>query len=241
MCRPCSGKQVTHGRITMARVRQKNRGADGEEGRDTRRGWILGGLLLVLVLAIVGMVLLTRDDGAVASGQYEGIAIQGRLLGDPDAPILVREFLDFKCPHCRDASRDLVPQVIEAYVKEGQAKIEFIPVAFNAQSLPGAEASLCAEEQGSFMAYHDLLFANQDDPFDIAMLTRLAGRAGMDEEQFRACLGSGKYRQQVQANLADFQQAGANSTPTFFVNEVPVIGAVPFEELAAEIDGQLTP
>ncbi|MGH2544041.1 MAG: DsbA family protein [Ardenticatenaceae bacterium] len=229
----------------MAKVRQKTRGQAAAASGSNRILWLTG--ILILLLLVVGVVAaIGRGNPApVDAALYEGVPAEGRFLGEADAPVLVREFIDFKCPHCGTASRDLIPRVIADYVADGQVRLEFIPLAILDGSQPGAEASLCAEEQGRFMAYHDLLFANQTTLFDIENLTNLAGQAGLDEQQFRACLTEGKYTNQVtQEHLTDFRNTGADSTPatpTFFVNDVKIEGAVPYEQLQAAIEGELNP
>lgn len=225
----------------MAKVRRKNEVVAESQPGNNRAMW-LGGVLVVLILAVIAIAMLGRGTGsgaAVDPGEYEGIPTQGLFVGAEDAPVVVREFIDFKCPHCADASERIVPQVIEDYVREGQVRMEFIPVAFNDQSLPGAEAAHCAVDQGLFLPYHDLLFANQRNTYNITNLTNWATQVGMDEQAFRACITAGKYRQQVEQNLAEFRRVGAASTPTFYVNDTPVVGAVPYEELQAAIDAAL--
>ena len=88
---------------------------------------------------------------------------EGRLLGNADAAVAIRDFSDFRCPHCRDAALDLTPKIIENYIKEGsQVSFEFVPVAaLGDESMLAAQASLCAEDQSQFWPYHDKLFEQQ--------------------------------------------------------------------------------
>ncbi len=225
----------------MAKVRRKGDVQVIEDEGGNRALW-LGGILAVLLLAVLVIAMIGRGPGSasVDTGLYDGIATEGRFLGDPNAPVLVREFLDFKCPHCQDASQRLIPEVIDNYVRDGQVRIEFIPVAILDQSQPGAEASACAAEQGGFLPYHEVLFANQRNTFNITNLTDYAGQAGLDEQAFRGCLSSGKYTQQIQENMTEFRRLGANSTPTFYVNDTQVIGAVPYDQLETAIEAQLS-
>ncbi|MDQ4078233.1 MAG: DsbA family protein [Chloroflexota bacterium] len=227
----------------MARVRRKRNVEVVEAERGGNRAMWLGGILVLLLLAVAAIVMIGRGDGetAVDAELYEGIPVEGTVLGDPDAPVLIREIIDFKCPHCATAAERLVPDIIENYVAEGQVRMAFIPVDFlGDQSLMSAQAAYCAAEQDAFMEYHDVLFANHRNTFNITNLTNYAERVGLDTQQFRACLTTGEYRNQViQENRTLASQLGATSTPTFVVNDTLVAGAVPFEQMQAVIEQEL--
>jgi protein-disulfide isomerase len=92
-----------------------------------------------------------------------------------------------------------------------------------------AEASECADDQGKFWEYHDLLFANQS-ALDVDSLKSYAAQLGLDTAKFNDCLDSGKQTSEVQKDAADAQAAGATGTPAFFVNGLLVSGALPFED-----------
>lgn len=211
-----------------------------EQPSSDNRGLILGGVAAVLLLGIIALVFLVNRPAPVSlDGAYEGVATEGTFIGDPNAPVVVREFLDFTCPHCRSAATDLTPKVIENYVASGQVRMEFIPIAFNENSLQGAVASYCAAEQGQFMDYKAQLFANQRNSFSSSNLVSYAAAIGLDEQEFRNCLIAGYHGGQVQDNLAEFRSMGASSTPTFFVNDQMVVGAVPYTEMEEYIQQAL--
>jgi predicted DsbA family dithiol-disulfide isomerase len=66
--------------------------------------------------------------------QLKGIPQHGLVLGNPKAPITIVEYGSFACPACAAMHRDLVPQVIERYVRTGKASLEFRGVAGEAAS-----------------------------------------------------------------------------------------------------------
>jgi protein-disulfide isomerase len=164
------------------------------------------------------------------------------VLGSPDAPLLIQEFADFRCPHCRDSSVQLTPELIRNYISTEQVRLELIPVGIlGNESVFAAEASMCAEEQGRFWAYHDILFGRQaTTSFTQDNLIALSGEAGLQEQAFRDCLLSARHRQQVQDNNAAFQRAGATGTPAFLVGGELVEGAVPFAEMQPIIEAKLS-
>ena len=57
---------------------------------------------------------------------------------------------------------------------------------------------------------------------------------------FNQCLDSGKYTELVQQDKEMAQQMGIQSTPTFLVNGIRVIGAQPFESFQQVIEAILS-
>lgn len=227
----------------MARVQRKAKQLEEEQKPDNMRK-IIGGGVLVLLLLLVGGLLWVGLGGTgttdTAIAEQEG-QVEGTFLGNPEAPIVVKDFSDFRCPHCKDAWATLTPKIIENYVNAGQVRLEFIPVFVTGEeALYAGQASYCAAEQEQFWPYHDKLFQRQGrDEFNIANLTSFAADLGMEEQDFRDCILSGKYAQQMQDNNAEFQRTGGTGTPTFIVGDELVGGAVGFDEMKKIIEGQL--
>lgn len=227
----------------MARTKTQVAGQTGS-GANNRTLAIVGvgavALVLIIVLALVGRGLL--GSSSVASGEaVDSLDAQGMTVGSENAAIVVREFADFRCPHCKDAAASLTPEIIENYVNTGLVRLQFTPVAvINDESTFGAQAAMCADAQGKFWTYHDELFDRQGrDLFSIQNLTSWAGDLGLDEQAFRNCLVSGEYLDELNANMRDFQASGGTGTPTFLVNGQLINGAVAWDEMKATIDNQL--
>lgn len=103
---------------------------------------------------------------------------------------------------------------------------------------PAAEAADCANEQGKFWEFHDKLFTStqnlKDEDFE-----KYAGELGLDVAKFKECYTSGKYKADVQKDMADGQKAGVTGTPAFFINGRFLSGAQPFENFKTIIDEEL--
>jgi hypothetical protein len=82
-------------------------------------------------------------------------------------------------------------------------------IAGTSGSVRVGKAAACAQDEGKFQAYHDLLYANQpaesSDPF--ASNQTLIGYAkqipGQDSPAFESCVTSGRYDDWVRKNFAD--------------------------------------
>jgi len=92
-----------------------------------------------------------------------------------------------------------------------------------------SEATECADDQGKFWEYQDLLYANQS-ALDVISLKGYAAQLGLDTATFDDCLDSGKQTAEVQNDKQEGQSYGVSGTPAFFVNGRLVSGAIPFED-----------
>lgn len=227
--------------MTMKKVKRR-RNAEEEEAPkssiDQRYLW-LGGLGILFLLAIVGLVFATRPQ-AIDSALYVELNTSGNIIGNDDAPVLVRDFSDFKCPHCRTASTTIVPRLIEEYVKAGTVQFEVLPVGFSDESSFAGQAALCAGDQDQFWPYHDILFEQQEKRFSVEQLLQFGRDLGLEDQALRDCILSGKYKSQIDSNLDEFRAIGGTGTPTFVVNGETIPSGTPsFETLESLITQKL--
>ena len=160
------------------------------------------------------------------------------IIGDADADVTVLEIMDFGCSHCRDFQRDKLPQLKADYVSTGDVRLIYLPYALGQATLPATHASLCANDQGGFVAYTDALFAQfgQANTLAVDGLQQIAAMIGLDSDQFNQCLESGRYLQTIQNNIALAAEWQVNSTPTFFINDQRLNGNQPYANFVAQIE-----
>ncbi len=101
-----------------------------------------------------------------------------------------------------------------------------------------AEAAQCAGEQGKFWEYHDTLFDRQTSSKGWDFLA-LATELGLRQDAFAACLNSGRFREEIAKDIQDGFKLGITSTPTFFINGRPLVGAQPLASFQMLIDNLL--
>ncbi len=145
--------------------------------------------------------------------------------GEEDARVTVVEFADFQCPYSQKEFSIIRP------LMETIGGVKFVYRNFplsdiHPDAIRASEASLCAQEQGKFWAFHDQVYVNAAGLAEDALKT-YARNIGLDEEKFRVCLKSEKYKAQVLKDLQDGIALGVRGTPTFFINGVKFEGAIP--------------
>lgn len=157
--------------------------------------------------------------------------------GPAEAPVTIVEFSDFQCPFCRRAEAT-VKRILDEYGDKVRLVYRDYPLPMHSNAHRAAEAAECAQDQGKYWKYHDLLFENQR-ALDEKSLIAYAKQVGMDEKTFAECLKSGKHRSEVDKDIEDGNRAGVSGTPSFFINGRPLSGAVPFAQFKEVIDAEL--
>jgi protein-disulfide isomerase len=164
-------------------------------------------------------------------------SVNAPAKGPADAPVTIVAFTDFQCPWCGRAAQTL--HQIESHYGD---KLRFVhrhfPLGYHAESRKAAEAASCADEQGKFWEMHDKLFATQGD-FSVPKLKERATALGLDSKSFNQCLDSNKRAADWQRDLAEGQQIGVSSTPSFFINGRLLTGAQPIVRFEEVIDDEL--
>ena len=165
------------------------------------------------------------------------VAATGPARGPANAPVTIVEFADFECPYCAR----ILPTLTEVMTKYGD-KVRFVyrqyPLSFHANAEVAARASLCAHEQGKFWELHDGMYANQKG-LAADQLKATAAGLGLDAQAFNECLDSGRFADEVAADLAAGTAAGVSGTPVLFVNGRFISGAVPLEDITSVVDDEL--
>jgi len=158
-----------------------------------------------------------------------GIPQNGQVLGSPKAPISILEYMDYKCPVCGAASHNLVPPLINDYVRTGKATIELRPVHIiqGNQSETAALAGLATAPQNRMWYFTELILRNQGSELDPwltqTVLNDAATTSGVNAAQWNQVnQGQGVVTQffnTANSFAADTSAAGdQEATPTFVVH-----------------------
>lgn len=190
----------------------------------TTRLILIAGIIIVLLVAVlVFNSFLSFNQANNENKTIEGSISKGinPAKGNSSSKIVIIEFSDFQCPACK-AALPVIDAVLNSY------DIAFyyrnFPLPIHENSMIAAEAAECANEQGKFWQYHDILFQNQER-LGKESLKIYAGQLGLDTTQFSGCLDSHKYRSEIEKDFQDGKRLGVGGTPTFFINKRKVEGA----------------
>ncbi len=228
-----------------------------------RTKFILPGSILFAAVLISGTLIFTKTTGPKSLVGQQGGSQPSSLgkvstdddpvLGNKNAPLTIIEFSDYECPFCKRSFEQLLPDLKKNYIDTGKLKLVYrdFPLSFHANAHKEAEAAECARAQGddsTYFKFHDQIFTRTTSNGTGIALTQLpiiAKSLGLNVAQFQQCLDSGKFKSEVDKDIADGTAAGVSGTPSWFIgkssndgliNGTLVVGAQPFSAFKPIID-----
>lgn len=165
--------------------------------------------------------------------------------GDPNAPLVVVQWTDFRCPYCAMAATSTVPTLFKEYVDTGKVRFEVHDVAFfGDQSVDAAVAFRAAGAQGKAHEYMTALFnaapASGHPDLPEAKLIGFAKTAGVpDLARFTNDLNDQSLHDQVIADTMKAQQLNVDGVPYFVIGNQRLSGARPWQTFRAVIETEL--
>lgn len=214
--------------------------------------------MAVLLLAVVVLTAcsvkreepkaVSPDLGATEKvGSSKGFDLDNQpYLGDPDAPIQIIEFADYKCPACKRWKDEVLTPLKENYIDGGQAVYYYIDLPFLAPDSTLAALAgetLYQQDPSYFWTYFNLMMEHQgkkdeewaNREFIIGLVADEIPKA--DLERFTQELDEAKYLPQIEKDIriADAHEVGG--TPTVFVNG-QMVEDVSYAGIKAAIGGE---
>jgi protein-disulfide isomerase len=201
------------------------------------------GLVALVGVAVLAFQLLGKDEATTAPVAVEldpaALArVQGISIGREDAPVVIYEFADFQCPGCGQFASFVTPLIKQRLVEPGLVRYVYydFPLAMHPHAFLASRSARCANDQGSFWEYHDLLYARQPtwsamrDATDF--FVELGAEAGLDVGDFEGCVRSDRFAQEVTESLRLGESLQVRGTPTLIINGKRLDSGIPsFAEL----------
>ncbi len=126
------------------------------------------------------------------------------VFGNMSAPITVVEFGDFQCHFCGRFAKQTEPLLNTTYFQTGKVNLVFKHFVTHGTDSSSAEfASQCANDQGKFWNFYEILYNNQGEENSgwagVENLMKFAASLpGMNAQEFNSCLDSQKYKSFVE-------------------------------------------
>lgn len=228
------------------------------QNTQSNENYLLPVSILIAGVLISGAVIYSNSSGPgaplgqdlgpeVVSGDGLELNEGDVILGDPNAPVTIIEYSDFQCPFCGRFYSQTEPSIKENYVQTGKVKFVYRHFAFlGPESRAAANAVECAKDQGSFWEFHDEVFnaeirdgQEHNGNLDRTLFLSIAQGLGLDVAEYTSCLDTNKYNDKVENDYAVAQTLGVAATPTVFVNDKKIEGALPYENFRLIIEQEL--
>lgn len=215
--------------------------------------------VIAFLLVVVGVQQVTISAGGAAPAATPGATPTQALAaqvarhqaddpmawGSLDAPVVIVQWTDFRCPFCAAFAKDSLPSLFTDYIDAGTVRFEIHDVAFfGDQSVDAAVAVRAAGKQGKAHEYMVAMFdaapTSGHPDLPTAKLIGFAKTAGVpDLDAFTADLSDSAAHQQVIADTTKAQEMGVTSVPYFVIGSQVISGAQPLANFRAVIDTEL--
>ncbi len=220
-----------------------------------KKEMIFSGIIIIVIITITASISISQSVNESLNldmGQTYGTvstAMGSPIFGSVSAPITIIEFGDYQCHQCYNWFHNTKDLVVKNYIETGKANLVFVDLAFLGHDSPkAAAATYCAEEQGKYWEFHNLLYISQEGIdtgwANSERLKAFAFSLGLDMKLFDSCVDSGKFNKRVQYNINEAKKQGASATPTFIIvnsngQQQKLVGSQPYAVFKDVIDSMI--
>lgn len=180
--------------------------------------------------------LVTKSDLVTSALGIPAVLETDPLKGPSQAQLTIIEYGDFECSFCAQ----LAPVLDEVLAEHDQVRVVWkdLPNPAHLQARQAANAARCAQAQGKFWPYHDLLFANQDN-LGPELYLQIAEVLELELSGFSSCLGAQTFDALASQGLSDANTYNIDATPYLFVGRQRLDRLVSLPELQTIINQEL--
>jgi protein-disulfide isomerase len=210
----------------MGKARRTRQTREQERRARTRRTLIATGAAVVLVAAAIAIQQVFAGGGsnkpdasnlagvAEVQAEFSGVTEKNGTIGPAGAKATIVEYGDLACPICQVFDNDVVPRLVDDFVRTGKARLRLrVWPIVGPSSVPAAQAAYAASRQNALWRYAALTYLNQGDEsaawFTPALARSIAAGVGLDISRFdrdRKSAAANDYIEQVnrEASAGEF-------------------------------------
>jgi len=165
------------------------------------------------------------------------------VLGQDKAPVKIKIFSSFTCPHCANFHINVVPEIKKEYIETGKVQLIFIDfpldqIAFNASKLLH-----CLDKKKQIL-FLDTIYETQSKWMDGSNinninknLKKIVMKFGINSAQFDKCLIDETVSDKIlNGRINANHKYSIDSTPTIVINEKKLDGSASFENIKKKIE-----
>jgi len=184
----------------------------------------------------------TCDEGA--KPRRKKVTLMGedehgrQWIGAPEPVLVIHEFTDYECPHCRGAHMRMrrllskypgqIRLVHRQYPLDAECNPMLAGKEFHHRACELSRVAFCAGEQGRFWEMNDMLFQRQSEIRDSKTSAEdLARRLELDVDLYQCCMTSEDAVKHTADDIEAGRGYGIRGTPAFVVGDEMFLGKVP--------------
>jgi protein-disulfide isomerase len=164
------------------------------------------------------------------------------VLGSDKAPVKIKIFSSFTCPHCANFHFKVIPEIKREYVDRGKVQLIFIDFPLDQAAFNASKLLHCLDKnkQINFM---DTIYKNQNkwtagnniDEIN-NNLKNIVKDLGINSTGFDNCLNNETIADKIlNERINGHKKYSIESTPTIVINEKKLDGSVNFKNIEKKI------
>jgi len=164
-------------------------------------------------------------------------------LGNDDAPVKIKIFSSFTCPHCADFHINVLPEIKEKYLHNNKVQLIFIDFPLDELAFNASKLLHCLDKKKQ-LVFLDQIYESQQRWTSGSNLNeinnnlkKIVKNLGMNSNQFKKCLNNDEIANKILEGRIEAQEKySINSTPTVIINEKKLEGSVSFKNIKKKIE-----
>ena len=192
--------------------------------------------VIKVILIYLFFCLKSYSDNTAASNSFV-------VLGQDEAPVKIKIFSSFTCPHCADFHFNIIPIIKEKYINNGKVQLIFIDFPLDQAAFNASKLLHCIEkkEQINFMDTiyeNQKKWANETNIEDINKnLKEIVKNLGISSSQFDTCLVDDVISDKIlNLRIEAHKEYSIDSTPTIVINEKKLKGSASLNNIIKRIE-----
>ena len=165
------------------------------------------------------------------------------VLGKENAPVKIKIFSSFTCPHCANFHLNVVPKIKKEYVDLGKVQLIFIDFPLDKMAFNASKLLNCINKNKQ-IAFMDIIYEKQSEwvagsNFDEINrnLKNLAKEFGINSQTFDKCINDEIISDRILNGRIDgHKKYSIDSTPTIVIDEVKFNNNINFENIKKKIE-----
>lgn len=193
--------------------------------------------MLVCVFGLIGIYVATskKDTGSSGNQPNSSSQLSNNVIGANSKGVVMVEYGDFQCPAC-GGYHPIVKQVVEKYKNDIKFQFRNFPLQqIHQNARAAARTAEAAGKQGKYWEMHDQLYSTQKNWEQSTAVNTIfesyATQLGLNLEKFKTDFASTGVNETINADFAEGQRLGVDSTPSFFLQGKKI------EELPRDVEG----
>lgn len=167
--------------------------------------------------------------------------------GNPDAPIVLKEYSSFTCPHCREFHEKVIDKIMVPYIDAGKVYYLFRFFPLDMSALKASMLVHCLNDNKQKNDLVSLLFQKQqtwssaESELDLReRITAIAVENGIQTSGFDVCISDASVEEKMLYNRIQLiEQAGIRSTPTLYINNKEYLDHRGLKQFTSALDSAL--